>query len=99
MRALRHAVERAIILSNKPELQASDFQLDEPTVPAASANTTETGSNVQELLSHNGLNLNELEKTAIAEALKKHCYNISKTAKELGLTRAALYRRMEKHEF
>jgi DNA-binding NtrC family response regulator len=43
------------------------------------------------------LNLEQLEKNAIAMALKKHRFNISHTAKELGLTRAALYRRMEKH--
>jgi len=45
----------------------------------------------------NELNLELLEKNAIAIALKKHRFNISHTAKELGLTRAALYRRMEKH--
>ena len=43
------------------------------------------------------LNLEQIEKNAIALALKKHRFNISHTAKELGLTRAALYRRMEKH--
>ena len=43
------------------------------------------------------LNLEEIEKNAIAFALKKHRFNISHTAKELGLTRAALYRRMEKY--
>ena len=43
------------------------------------------------------LNLEQIEKHAVALALKKHRYNISHTAKELGLTRAALYRRMEKH--
>jgi transcriptional regulator of acetoin/glycerol metabolism len=43
------------------------------------------------------LNLERLERRAIEEALKKHRYNISHAAKDLGLTRAALYRRMEKH--
>ena len=43
------------------------------------------------------LNLEKLEKEAIRLALKEHRYNISHAAKELGLTRAALYRRMEKH--
>ena len=33
----------------------------------------------------------------VEQALKKHAYNISLAAAELGLSRAALYRRMEKH--
>ena len=42
-------------------------------------------------------NLEEIEKQTIAKALKAYRYNISHAAKALGLTRAALYRRMEKH--
>ena len=45
------------------------------------------------------MNLESIEKRAIETALKKHRYNISHTAKELGITRAALYRRMEKYGF
>ena len=37
------------------------------------------------------------EKRAIEQALKRNRYNISYAAKDLGLTRGALYRRMEKH--
>ena len=43
------------------------------------------------------LNLDEMEKDAIEKALLKHGFNISRAAAELGLTRASLYRRMEKH--
>jgi two-component system, NtrC family, response regulator HydG len=42
-------------------------------------------------------NLEQLEKMAIVEALNKHQGNISRTAEKLGLTRASLYRRMEKY--
>ncbi len=45
-----------------------------------------------------GLNLEEMERHLVTEALDKHRGNISKAAKDLGLTRAALYRRMEKYE-
>ncbi|WP_417589503.1 sigma-54-dependent transcriptional regulator [Owenweeksia hongkongensis] len=45
----------------------------------------------------NGLNLEEMEKHYVLKALDKNRGNISKAAKDLGLTRAALYRRMEKH--
>lgn len=44
-----------------------------------------------------GLNLEEMERHLVNEALDKHRGNISKAAKDLGLTRAALYRRMEKY--
>ncbi|SRR5579859_2654337 len=43
------------------------------------------------------LNLERSEKTLISQALNRHAHNISLAAKDLGLTRAALYRRMEKH--
>ena len=45
-----------------------------------------------------GLNLEEMERHLVLQALDKHRGNISKAAKDLGLTRAALYRRMEKYE-
>lgn len=45
-----------------------------------------------------GLNLEQMEKHLIEKALEKYKGNISRAASELGLTRAALYRRMEKHE-
>jgi len=43
------------------------------------------------------LNLDRSERDLIRLALERHRFNISQAAKELGLTRAALYRRMEKH--
>lgn len=43
------------------------------------------------------LNLDRVERRLVEQALKMHGYNISGAAAELGLTRASLYRRMEKH--
>ncbi|MBL7877117.1 MAG: helix-turn-helix domain-containing protein, partial [Cyclobacteriaceae bacterium] len=43
------------------------------------------------------LNLDEVEKAAVVKAIQLHSGNISKAAEELGLTRASLYRRMEKY--
>ena len=43
------------------------------------------------------LNLDRSERTLIVQALNRHAHNISLAARDLGLTRAALYRRMEKH--
>ncbi len=100
IRELRHAIERAMILSQSEILTPSDFQLDLPShvkvePPMSAATSVVTTS--AEIILPNDLNLEQIEKNAIALALKKHRFNISHTAKELGLTRAALYRRMEKH--
>ncbi len=86
VRALRHAIERAVILSTNEEFQASDLQLNE----IEHDRNAEVGQPQE-------LNLEQLEKTTIEAALRKHAFNISKASKELGLTRASLYRRMEKH--
>ncbi len=88
VRALRHAVERAVIMSNDEILGPQDLQLSYPDagetpVPPAAIPTI--------------LNLDEMEKDTIEKALRKHGFNISRAASELGLTRASLYRRMEKH--
>lgn len=88
IRALRHTVERALILANGPTLEATDFQLRGTSQPPPVTVDEEAQSD---------LNLARLEHKAIEEALRKHQFNISKASKELGLTRAALYRRMEKY--
>jgi len=106
IRELRHAIERAMILSQSELLTSADFQLDVPSHIKPSQSTSATQYEViadkfetssAEIMLPKALNLEKIEKNAIALALKKHRFNISHTAKELGLTRAALYRRMEKH--
>ncbi|NMP31095.1 sigma-54-dependent Fis family transcriptional regulator [Thalassotalea sp. M1531] len=93
IRALRHAVERAVILAQSDTLTEYDFQLA-PLQPKVNSSAD---ANRQDFTLPKQLNLDDIEKQAISQALKKHGYNISHSAKELGLTRAALYRRMEKH--
>lgn len=86
VRELRHVLERAVIMSDKHELKTEDFHLKQKSIPVSN-----------EDLELNSFNLDEMEKQLISKVLKKYQGNISKTAKELGLSRAALYRRMEKH--
>ena len=90
VRALRHAIERAIVLSQSDVLDGESFQLEQTLVVAKPKEEVAATSEPE-------LNLEKVEKMTIELALKKHRYNISHAAKELGLTRAALYRRMEKH--
>lgn len=85
IRELQHAVERAIILSDTTYLEPHDFFMEE-------------GENQRgdDFMPEN-MNLDEVEKMLIRKVIDKHGGNISRAAKELGLTRASLYRRIEKH--
>jgi DNA-binding NtrC family response regulator len=93
VRALRHAIERAIILSESEQLSSDDFQLSHEVKTNKTPDTTTAQISTETA----ELNLDKVEKSTIETALKQYRYNISHTAKALGLTRAALYRRMEKH--
>lgn len=94
IRALRHAVERAVILSTQAQLQPQDFPFHSP---ATLEELPPAPSTMDSFAQTGDFNLERLEFRAITQVLKKHRYNISRSAKELGLTRAALYRRMEKY--
>jgi DNA-binding NtrC family response regulator len=88
VRELRHAVERAMIMGNSEQLQAKELlfsavDADRDTTPAHGA--------------MDALNLDKVEQVTIEKALRKHAGNISHAAKELGITRTSLYRRMEKY--
>jgi DNA-binding NtrC family response regulator len=82
VRELQHAIERAVIMADSATLQESDFLFSRKGNDAPASDT---------------LNLDEVEKAAVAKAIQLHNGNISKAAEELGLTRASLYRRMEKY--
>jgi DNA-binding NtrC family response regulator len=91
VRALRHAIERAVILAGDAPLQPEEFPLGPPTGRIAPEAVVAAPTGVDDF------NLDRVERRLVEAALKKHAYNISATAAELGLSRAALYRRMEKH--
>ncbi|HSR00875.1 MAG TPA: sigma-54 dependent transcriptional regulator [Sphingomicrobium sp.] len=86
VRALRHAAERAVIMAEGGQYRSDDFPLPRRAqADAVAQGATET------------LNLDQLEKQMIERALRMHHFNVSLAAAELGLSRGALYRRMEKH--
>jgi two-component system, NtrC family, response regulator HydG len=86
IRELQHALERAVIMSDGEELEASDFFFLNQGQPIESRGTDTSN-----------FNLDDVERNVIQKAINIHEGNISKAAKELGLTRASLYRRMQKH--
>ena len=86
VRELQYTMERALIMAEEKTLSAVDL-IFSPIESAASKE--EEPKN---------LNLSSVEKNTILRVIEKHNGNISKAAKELGLTRTALYRRLSKYD-
>jgi two-component system, NtrC family, response regulator HydG len=82
VRELQHAIERAVIMSDSQELTKNDFLLTSRKVV----------TDKKEAIS-----LDDLEKRAIKQAIEKHDGNMSKVAKELGVGRTTLYRKMARY--
>jgi DNA-binding NtrC family response regulator len=85
VRELAHAVERGVLMANGSQLTADDLGLG---VPAAAAASTPDDANPT---------IEQAEQAMIRNALDRCQGNIQKTADTLGLSRAALYRRLEKY--
>ncbi|MCK4346132.1 MAG: sigma-54-dependent Fis family transcriptional regulator [Bacteroidales bacterium] len=83
IREFQHAIERAVILSDGKKLETEDFKF--------------LSNDKKEEIPFDKYNLENLEKWAILNCLEKHGGNVTKAATELGLTRGALYRRIEKY--
>ncbi|KAA0992332.1 sigma-54-dependent transcriptional regulator [Dyadobacter aurulentus] len=88
IRQLKNLVERTVLLSSKDVLDIADFQKNLTVGQSAAAkNLPEVGS----------VTLEEMEYQMIARAMQFHQNKISKVARSLGITRFALYRRLEKY--
>ncbi|WP_374356530.1 sigma-54-dependent transcriptional regulator [Chitinimonas sp.] len=90
VRALRHACERAVILSASASYLPGDFGLDGEALSAAQPVPAAASAS-------EALGLAERERAAVAAAMQRAEGNISAAAKLLGVSRAALYRKLEKH--
>ncbi|GAA4352621.1 sigma-54 dependent transcriptional regulator [Hymenobacter saemangeumensis] len=90
IRELKNLVERAVLVSGKEELGPEDFQ-------AHSQRMVLRAPEPGELPAPGTMTLDELEAQMIKQSLSHYEGNISRVAKALGLSRGALYRRLEKH--
>jgi DNA-binding NtrC family response regulator len=84
VRALRQAMERCVIFAEGPAYEVADVAAGDTASPGRAG-------------AGGGLDLAASERALIARALDTHAFNVSHAARQLGLTRAALYRRMAKH--
>ncbi len=82
IRELEHAVERAVIMCSSAELTSKDFNLS----PAK-----------QKVLVVDNLKMEEVEKITIEQSIEKNKGHLTKVAKELGMARSTLYRKMERY--
>lgn len=88
IRELKQMVERTVLVSNKAAIDVVDL------VAAAEMTSAKT---VKPRLPVGQMTLEEMERHMIEAALRRHDDNITQTAESLGLSRAALYRRLEKY--
>ena len=87
IRELKNLVERTILVNGKPILDAADFDAQY---------IRHEDQKVAEGASLAGMTLDEIERQTILQALERHKGNLSQVATALGISRAALYRRLEK---
>lgn len=85
IRELKNLIERTILISGKELLDSSDFegQCQQSHLPSSPILP--------------GMTLEEIERQTILQTLEKYHNNLSQTAAALGISRAALYRRLEKY--
>ena len=88
IRQLRQSLERTLLLSGKTVLEQEDFRFSE----------TDESSSKLASDHYDGLTLDQVEKRMIEKAIEQHQGHLSRVAKSLGLSRFALYRRLEKHQ-
>ncbi|MEB0249963.1 sigma 54-interacting transcriptional regulator, partial [Mucilaginibacter sp. 5B2] len=86
VRELQYTIERAVIMADDQHLKADDLLFSVLESP---------GENI---IADDNIQLSTLEKNAILRVIEKHNGNITRAAKELGLTRTALYRRLSKYD-
>lgn len=84
VRELAHAVERGVLMANQNLIQVADLGLRPPLQNSAP--------------SFDDLSLEEVERILIRKALDRYAGNVSQAATALGLSRSALYRRLERHD-
>ena len=100
VRELQHCIERAIVLGDKMELAAEDIRLEDSVVAlgssSSSSSSDSSSSSSSGSIKVDSLNLQTLEREAIKRAISLSNGNLTQAAELLGITRFALYRKIDK---
>ena len=96
VRELQHCIERAIVLGDKTELAAEDIRLEDSVVVSDSSASDSASSSASGSIKVDSLNLQTLEREAIKRAISLSNGNLTQAAELLGITRFALYRKIDK---
>ncbi len=89
VRQLRQTIERTVLVTPRDVLEAGDFEAAAAMEPAAAPRDA--------LPAVGSMTMDEIERAMIVKSLAHHAGNISRVAESLGMSRAALYRRLEKY--
>lgn len=95
VRELQHCIERAIVLGDKTELAAEDIRLED-SVGALGSSSDSSLDSSSDSIQVDSLNLQTLEREAIKRAISLSNGNLTQAAELLGITRFALYRKIDK---
>lgn len=95
VRELQHCIERAIVLGDKTELAAEDIRLEDSVLALGSSSDSSLDSS-SDSIQVDSLNLQTLEREAIKRAISLSNGNLTQAAELLGITRFALYRKIDK---
>lgn len=94
IRELKHLIERSVILSPSSTLDVEDFlagiRMEQSTAELSPAD--------EPIPPLGAMSIEDMEKAMILKALEQHQGNLTKVAEALGISRFALYRRLEKHQ-
>jgi len=99
VRELENAIERAVVLCRRPQIDEADFPDTLSTTPHNPTATTAAGStDTAEQALPLAVALEEPERRIIEKALKRNSYNRQATAAELDINRTTLYKKMRKYQ-
>lgn len=96
VRELQHCIERAIVLGDKTELAAEDIRLEDSVAVSGASSSDSSSSSSSSSVNIDSLNLQTLEREAIKRAISLSNGNLTQAAELLGITRFALYRKIDK---
>ena len=97
VRELRNVIENAVLLSVESLIGPDQLSLS-PTLAAANGSRSHSGNHFPPVLPVEGIQLEEVERDLVVQALERESWNVTRAARLLGLSRDTLRYRIEKYQ-